>query len=90
MEDIIEIIGELFLDGLTEIVQNKKISKWIRYPILIFLSSFYLALVVLVTFLAYQEYQEQEHLASLILTIILIILIIMIILFIKKLKDSKK
>lgn len=37
MELVFEFIAELILEGSIEISSNKKISKWIRYPILFIL-----------------------------------------------------
>lgn len=34
MDFILELIGELILEGVMEVGTNKKINKWIRYPIL--------------------------------------------------------
>ena len=33
MEYVIEFILELLVDGTIEILPNKKVSKWIRYPL---------------------------------------------------------
>lgn len=50
MEFIFELIIELLLEGATEVSSNKKISKWIRYPILFLLVFFYLAIILLIIF----------------------------------------
>lgn len=34
MDDIIEFILELILEGTIEISSNKKVPKWIRYPLI--------------------------------------------------------
>ena len=41
MEYLFEFIAELLLEGSLEISKNKKISKWIRYPLLITISLFF-------------------------------------------------
>lgn len=41
MEFILEFILELFVEGGMEVSSNKKISKWIRYPILFLLILFF-------------------------------------------------
>lgn len=33
MELLFEILGEIFFEGIFEIIKNKNISKWIRYPV---------------------------------------------------------
>lgn len=37
MEFLFEFIAELLLEGSIEISSNKKISKWIRYPLIVIL-----------------------------------------------------
>lgn len=37
MDDFIEFLLELLLDGSIEVSKNKKVPKWIRYPIMILL-----------------------------------------------------
>ena len=34
MEFIVEFFGELIFEGILEVVSNKKISRWVRYPLL--------------------------------------------------------
>lgn len=41
MEFIIELVFDLFVEGGIEVSSNKKISKWIRYPIIALLILFF-------------------------------------------------
>ena len=41
MDLLFEIIMELFLEGSIEINSNERVSKWIRYPILVMLILFF-------------------------------------------------
>ena len=34
MDFLIELIGDVLIEGSFELATNKKVSKWIRYPIL--------------------------------------------------------
>lgn len=45
MDFIIEFVLELLLEGSVEISSNKKISKWIRYPILAVLILFFASVI---------------------------------------------
>lgn len=45
MEFIFELIADLFLEGSVEIASNKKISKWIRYPILAIIILFFIVII---------------------------------------------
>lgn len=46
MDLLFEIVVELLLEGSLEISSNKKISKWIRYPILIILMLFFAIVII--------------------------------------------
>ena len=48
MDDVIECIVELLMDGIIEIVQEPRIPKWIRGSVLILVTVFYLALFQLI------------------------------------------
>ena len=45
MELLFEILGEIFFEGIFEIIKNKNISKWIRYPLFIFINALYLVIL---------------------------------------------
>lgn len=58
MDLLIEIILELILEGTLAITSNKKVPKWIRYP-LIFILSILLSIVIIGLFiLGVYIYQE--------------------------------
>lgn len=44
MDFIFELVADLIFEGSIEISKNKKISKWIRYPIIFLLLAFFLLL----------------------------------------------
>ena len=46
MEYVIEFILELLVDGTIEILPNKKVSKWIRYPLGILVGLFMFAVII--------------------------------------------
>lgn len=46
MDIIFEMILEIFLEGSLEICSNKKLSKWIRYPLLMILTLIFIAIVL--------------------------------------------
>lgn len=45
MDFIIELVFDLLLEGSMEVSSNKKISKWIRYPILALLILFFATVI---------------------------------------------
>lgn len=51
MEFIFEFIFELIFEGGMEVTSNRKISKWIRYPILVVLLLFFIAIIGLIMFM---------------------------------------
>ena len=48
MDILFEIIADLFVEGSIDAANNKKISKWIRYPIIVLLSLFIIAVLGLI------------------------------------------
>ena len=50
MELLFEFLVDLFFEGSIEIAKNKKVSKWIRYPLMILISIFVLGIIFLIAF----------------------------------------
>lgn len=50
MELIFEILLELVFEGSVEISKNKKVSKWIRYPLIFIICLFFLSVFSLLIF----------------------------------------
>lgn len=75
MDDIIEFILELILEVSIEISSNKKISKWIRYPLIFLISIFFFAVIFLIFWLGISLYEESIaiSIATIILGIALLI-----------------
>lgn len=53
MDFIFELIVELLVEGSFEVSSNKKLSKWIRYPILFLLILFFATIILGVLFLGF-------------------------------------
>lgn len=90
MDDLIEFIGEFFLEVIVEVAQNQKISKWIRYPLIIVFTGLYLALVILFISLTYQAYQQDGVVTGTIFFLLTISLIAILIGFFHKLQKKSK
>lgn len=88
MDLIIEFIGKVIFEGIIELIQNKKISKWIRYPLLIFISIFYSLIILVLGIIMIKEFHE-NILFGVCLLIVEIILILGIIFIIKKAINKK-
>lgn len=89
MEFIIELILELILEGTIEISSNKKVPKWIRYPLILILILFVSIVIIGIFILGIYIYKENA-IASLILIIISIILLISGVVKFKNLYLKKK
>lgn len=87
MDFIFEIVGEILIEGAFEIISNKKIPKWIRYPILMFITLFYSLIVGTFIYLGL-DFLKKSIITSLIIFLIAIFLIIMIVVVI--IKNKKK
>lgn len=83
MDLIIEFVGEVILEGIVELIQNKKISKWIRYPLLTMLTVFYTFIVGAIGIVMLKAFNENIIL-GIFLLLVEILLIIGVIYIIKK------
>lgn len=83
MDFLIELIGEIFIEGLFELATNKKVPVVIRYPILSLFILLYLAVILLLIYLGIKSYTNNK-LASMILWTLAIVLIIITIISIRK------
>ena len=83
MDFLIELIGEIFIEGLFELATNKKVPGVIRYPILTLFILLYLAVILLLIYLGIKSYTNNK-LASMILWTLAIGLIIITIISIRK------
>lgn len=89
MEIIFEIIAELLLEGSLEISGNKKISKWIRYPIAGLLILFFAAVILLIIVVGLYSLKDNLWIGILLLTVGIILLVASIIKFNKILQTKK-
>ena len=58
MEFIIEFVLDLLFEGGQEICRNQKISKWIRYPVLVLIALMFAAVVLLLFVLSWTMWDE--------------------------------
>lgn len=75
MEILIEVLCEVVLDGIVELITNKKISKWIRYPLAIIFFSFYLIIIALIGVLSINLWSETLIAAGIFMVIDLLLII---------------
>ncbi len=88
MELLLEIIFELIVEGSVEVAKNRKISKWIRYPLVVLISLFIIAIIGLLTFVGFALVFEGEIYAKLGGILFLIFDIILIISAVKNIKKE--
>lgn len=86
---IIEFVGEVIIEGIIELIQNKKISKWIRYPLLIIISLFYTAIIAAITFVSI-KYFSKNSLLSIFLLSVDVLLIVGLVSIIRKSINKKE
>ena len=89
MDFIIEFVIELLLEESIEISSNKKVSKWIRYPLILFIVTIFMGIILLIFYLGFSLLNKNMLVAILILIIGVFMLISAIIKF-KKLYIEKK
>ncbi len=83
MELLFEFLGEILFEGLGEIIKNKKISLWIRIPLFIIISLFYLGIMGLLLFVGIKNLKD-NLIMSLLLIILGLILLVIYLIFIYK------
>lgn len=86
MDFLIELIGEILIEGGFELATNKKVSKWIRYPILSLLVIFYTAIILGILFIGINYINENFWLSILLIIISLLLFIGTIVAIKKKIK----
>lgn len=87
MDFLIELIGEIFIEGLFELATNKKVPKLIRYPLLTLFILLYLALVGLLILLGIRLYFDNKLASFILLGLAIGLLIITIVSIRKKMKE---
>lgn len=75
MEFLLEFILELFLEGSMEVSSNKKISKWIRYPLMILVILFFVSVIGLIFFTSIISFSTNKLLSIFIFIIGIILLV---------------
>ena len=87
MNFFIELIGEIFIEGLFELATNKKVLKIIRYPLLTLFILLYLALVGLLILLGIRLYFDNKLVSFILFGLAIGLLIITIVSIRKKMKE---
>lgn len=90
MDFIIELVIELLLEGSIEISSNKRVSRWIRYPLIVFIVTLFAGIILLMLYLSFSHLNKNALVAILILIISLFLLIAAIIKFKKIYVEKKK
>lgn len=75
MDLLFEIVVELLFEGSLEISSNKKISKWIRYPILVMLILFFGIVIVGMFVLGIYIFKDSIPLSVIIIICSILILV---------------
>lgn len=78
MELLFEFLIELIFEGSIEVAKNKKISKLIRYPLILIILLFIISVISLILFLGILlMIKEKTFIAGILLILIDVILIIL-------------
>lgn len=89
MDFLIELIGEILIEGSFSLATCKKVSKWIRYPLLGLLIIFYSIIIFGILFIAINSIDDNPIL-SIVLIIISIILFIGTIVAVRRKNNDKE
>lgn len=90
MEFIFEFLLELVLEGTIEISQSSKVSKVVRYPLIILIILLFLGVALLIIFTGILAYQKMDKICGILFITIGITFLIAGIMKFKKLYLKKK
>lgn len=74
MDFLFELIFELLFEGSTEIAKNRKISKWIRYPIIVFILLFFIPIFGLIGIVGIMMLVKHSQITDIYLGIFLVVI----------------
>lgn len=89
MDLLFEFLGELIFEGSIELSKNKKVPKWIRYPLIVFILLLFLIVDFLFVFVSITILKE-NIIGGILFSIFTIFFIVMSIIKFKKMYFKKK
>ena len=90
MDFLIELIGDVLIEGSFELATNKKVSKWIRYPILSLFIIFYSAIILGILFIGINSINENFWLSIFLIVVSLVLFIGTIVAIKRKLNSEEE
>lgn len=88
MELLIEILGEIFFEGIFELSQNKKVPKSIRFIILFIIGLIYGAILCFLVILSIKAVRSNDIIVAIFFGLCSVLLILLLIAFSKKIKQK--
>ena len=89
MDFLIQIVFEFIFDGAIEISKSKKVPQYIRYPLIVFITLFFVAVIGLMLCVSFSVLKENILGGSILIALILLMLIMCIIKFRKEYLNRK-
>lgn len=90
LEFVCELIFELIFNGIEEIGADRKISKWVRYPLILLVTLFYLSVIGFLFLFAIKAASTKEYIVAILVFALALFLLIGTILKFRKTYFSKK
>ncbi len=89
MDMLIELVVDLLFDAGLEVTKNKKISKWIRYPLIVLIVLFIIGVIGCLMCVGIVMILSKEKFQMLLGAFILLVAIVLLICTIKNIKKEK-
>lgn len=89
MDMLIELVVDLLFDAGLEVTKNKKISKWIRYPLIVLIALFIIGVIGCLMCVGIVMILSKEKFQMLLGTLILLLSIVLLMCIIKNIKKEK-
>lgn len=87
---MLEFICELIFEGIEEISTNRKIRKWVRYPLILLVTLFYLAVIGFMFLLGIKAASTKDYIIAIVFFSLALFFFIGTILKFRKMYFSKK
>jgi len=79
MEVVVEFLFDLLFEGIIELSTNKKVPKWIRYSLVLFISLFFLVVVLCLLILGLTILKDNLVIGLIMITLSLVLFMFMVV-----------
>lgn len=90
MDDLLEVIVELVLDLLFEASGDKKLPKWVRYPLIGILSLLACGMVVILVAASISLMKDNVVAGAIVLAVVCLVILALVVVMVRRYRKRKK